>query len=68
MTIQTDAGPVITFGLDGTTTYHQEVAASSSDVKTGTRVQVQLGGRAQPTEGANGGINLGPAGDITVVP
>ena len=68
VTIQTDAGPVVTLNLDGTTTYHQQAAASSSDVKTGSRVQVKLGGRIQPTQGANGEINLGTARDITVVP
>ena len=68
VSVQTDAGPVVTFGLDGTTTYHQQAAASASDVKTGSKVEVKLGGRVQPTQGANGDINLGTAGDVTVVP
>jgi hypothetical protein len=68
ITIQTDAGPVITFGLDGTTTYHQQTDASASDVKTGTKVQVSPNGRIQPTQGANGEIDLGTAGSITIVP
>lgn len=68
ITIQTDAGPVITFSLDGTTTYHQEADASASDVKTGSKVQVSPSGRIQPTQGANGEIDLGTAGSITIVP
>lgn len=68
ISIQTDAGPVITFSLDGTTTYHQESDATASDVRTGTRVQVTPSSRVQPTRGADGEINLGTAGDITIIP
>jgi hypothetical protein len=68
ITIRTDAGLVVTFSLDGTTTYHQQAAASQSDVKTGSKVQVKLGGQVQPSRGTNGDINLGTAGDVTVVP
>jgi hypothetical protein len=70
VTVKLANGLTVTFGLDGTTTYHQQTAASQSDVKTGSTVQVQLGtnGRIQPQQDANGNFTLGTAGDITVVP
>ena len=68
LTIQTEAGMTVTVGLDDGTTYHQETPATSSDVTTGTKIQVQLDGGVRPSRDANGNINLGTAGDITVVP
>jgi hypothetical protein len=59
---------VITFGLDGTTTYHQQADASASDVTAGTKVQVTPGGRLELERGSNGDIDMGTAGDITIVP
>jgi hypothetical protein len=68
VTIKTDAGVTVTVGLDGTTAYHQQAAAAASDVKTGTKVQVQVEGRFRPGQGASGGFTLGTASDVTVVP
>jgi hypothetical protein len=68
LTIQTEAGVTVTVGLDDGTTYHQETPAASSDVTTGTKIQVQLDGGVRPSRDANGNINLGTAGDVTVVP
>jgi Zn-dependent alcohol dehydrogenase len=68
LTIQTEAGVTVTIGLDDGTTYHQEAPAASSDVTTGTKIQVQLDGGVRPSRDANGNINLGTAGDVTVVP
>ena len=58
----------VTVGLDDGTTYHQEAPAASSDVTTGTKIQVQLDGGVRPSRDANGNTNLGTADDITVVP
>jgi hypothetical protein len=68
VTIKTEAGMTVTVGLDSGTTYHQQAPAASSDVTTGTKIQVQLDGGVRPSRDANGNINLGTAGDITVVP
>jgi len=68
LTIQTEAGVTVTVGLDDGTTYHQEAPATSSDVTTGTKIEVQLDGGVRPSRDANGNINLGTAGDVTVVP
>jgi hypothetical protein len=68
VTLKTDAGVTVTIGLDAGTTYHQQAPATSSDVTTGKKIQVQLDGGVRPTRDASGNINLGTAGDITVVP
>jgi hypothetical protein len=68
VTIQTEAGMTVTVGLDAGTTYHQQSPATSSDVTTGKKIQIQLDGGVRPTRDASGNINLGTAGDITVVP
>jgi hypothetical protein len=68
VTIKTEAGMTVTIGLDDGTTYHQQAPAASSDVTTGTKIQVQLDGGVRPSRDANGNINVGTAGDITVVP
>jgi len=68
ITIQTEAGVTVTVGLDDGTTYHQEAPAASTDVTAGTKIQVQLDGGVRPSRDANGNINLGTAGDVTVVP
>jgi len=64
ITIKTASGQEITIALDSATTYHQQSAATSTDVKTGGTVIVRLGlGRA------GSGTQTGPtANDITVVP
>ena len=68
LTIKTEAGMTVTVGLDDGTTYHQEAPAASSDITTGTKIQVQLDGGVRPSQDANGNTNLGTADDITVVP
>lgn len=70
VTIQTTAGTTITVGLDGSTTYHQEAAATASDVTAGATVKLQISGGFRPDRsGANGGpVTLGTAADVTVVP
>jgi hypothetical protein len=68
ITIQTEGGQTVTIGLDGTTTYHQQAPAVASDVTTGDKVQVQLDGGVRPGQDSTGNINLGTAGDVTIVP
>ena len=68
VTIKTEAGMTVTIGLDDGTTYHQQAPAASSDVTTGTKIQVQLDGGVRPSRDASGNINVGTADDITVVP
>jgi hypothetical protein len=65
LTIKTASGQTIQVAVNGTTTYHAETSASSSDVKTGGTVIVRVGLR-QPGEA---GTTTGPtASDVTVVP
>jgi hypothetical protein len=77
ITIKTAAGAEITVSTSGDTTYHQQAAATSSDVKTGSTVRVQVDGFRGGRFG--GGPNASPAAsgaprgnasatDITVVP
>jgi hypothetical protein len=70
VTIKTASGMTVTVGLDPSTTYHQEVAATASDVQAGKTVQLQLSGGFRPDQGSSGDgtINLGTASDVTVVP
>ncbi len=68
VTIKTEDGMTVTVGLDAGTTYHQQAPATSSDVTAGTKIEVQFDGGVRPSRDANGNINLGTAGDITVVP
>jgi hypothetical protein len=65
ITIMTATGQSLTIATSGTTTYHQESSASSSDVKTGGTVIVRLGA---PTPGASATTTSPTANDITVVP
>jgi hypothetical protein len=59
----------VTVGLDGSTTYHQQAPASSSDVTVGDKVQVQLtGDGVRAGQDAGGNPELGIAGDVTIVP
>ena len=79
MTIKLPSGQTVTIGLNGSTTYHSQTAATASDVTSGSSVIVQLQGRG----GAGGGqprasgapapsgapaVGLGTAGSVTVVP
>jgi hypothetical protein len=68
VTFQTEGGMRVTVGLDAGTTYHQQAPAASSDVTTGSQIEVQLDGGVRPSQDASGNINLGTAGDVTVLP
>jgi len=76
ITLKTAAGAEITISTSGDTTYHQQAAATSSDVQTGSTVKVQVNGFRGGRFGG-GGANASPAPsgapqttatDITVVP
>jgi hypothetical protein len=76
ITLKTAAGAEITISTNGDTTYHQQAAATSSDVQTGSTVKVQVNGFRGGRFGG-GGANASPAPsgapqttatDITVVP
>lgn len=77
ITLKLANGSTITIPVDSNTAYHRQASATSSDVTTGTQVQVQLsaganggGGAQQPgASGApgTGGRTVGPASDITIV-
>ena len=60
MTITLANGSTVTVDLSGTTTYHNETAASSSDVKAGSTVTVQIdtaaAANATPNPGASGAL------------
>lgn len=79
ITITTQSGQSITIGLDSSTTYHQQAAASASDVQTGKTVILNVTGGFRPgisgngnngNSGgtSNGGFSLGTASDVTIVP
>jgi hypothetical protein len=66
LTIKTASGQTIQVALTGTTTYHAQTSASSSDVKTGGTVIVRVGVARQPDASAT---TTGPsASDVTIVP
>lgn len=60
MTIQEANGTTVTIDLTGNTTYHSEAPATSTQVKTGTSVTVQIDTSAlasqTPTPGASGAL------------
>jgi hypothetical protein len=72
MTITTDSGQTVEVTLGADTEYHQQSAGSASDVKTGSKVAVELdlaGRRAG--NGGQDGAGTGPTGtasDVTVIP
>lgn len=78
VTITTSAGTTVQLSIDGSTEYHQQAPAASSDVKTGSTVVVQVSGfpgrggqpgaSASPAPSAGTGGTTGTATDITVVP
>jgi len=53
ITIQEASGTSVTIDLSGDTTYHSEAAASSSDVKIGTSVTIQIDTSALASETPN---------------
>jgi hypothetical protein len=70
LTITTADGQTLEFSLGPDTTYDAKTPAVASDVKVGSKVEVQLapgaGGRAFASAGPSG--PLGTAGSVTVVP
>jgi hypothetical protein len=70
LTLLLSTGATVTIDLSGSTTYHNETAGSSSDVKVGTKVQVQINTAAAagttPNPSASGGRTL-TASDILIV-
>jgi hypothetical protein len=66
LTLKTADDQIIQIALDGSTTYHAQTDASSSDVAPGGKVQVRIDIRALGGTGSgSGGMS---AGDVTVVP
>ena len=65
LTLKTADGRTIQVALDGTTTYHAQTDATSSDVMTGARVLVRL---ALGTRNGGGNGGTSSAGDVTVMP
>lgn len=61
ITISLPNGQSVTFATDGSTTYHQQTAGSSSDVAAGKQVIVQVTGR-----GTGPGSNPAPSGAAPV--
>ena len=77
ITLKTAAGAEITISTSGDTTYHQQAAATSSDVKTGSTVLVRVNGFRGGRFGGGANASPAPSGaprtaatatDITVVP
>ena len=70
MTIKTADGQTIQVALNGSTTYHAQTDATSSDIAAGGKVQVRLdvgsfGGGPNASPGTGSGAT---ARDVTVVP
>jgi hypothetical protein len=77
VTIKTTGGAEITVSTTGDTTYHQQAAAASGDVKSGSTVLVRVDGFRGRFGGGGPGASPAPSGaprtnatatDITVVP
>jgi hypothetical protein len=75
LTLKTADGQMIQVALSGSTTYHAQTDASTSDVVTGAKVLVRLdfrrgdGGPGPAATAGTGGTTTGPtANDVTVVP
>ena len=78
ITIKLGSGQSVDIPINGTTTYHQENAGSSSDVQAGKNVLIQLQPRTQGTAGASpapiasgapggGRLPFGTAKDVIVL-
>ncbi|MEZ0240555.1 MAG: hypothetical protein ACAH65_07135 [Chloroflexota bacterium] len=65
LTIRTASGQTIEVALNGSTTYHAQASASSSEVKTGGTVVVRVELRQPDGSGTTSGPT---ASDVTVVP
>ena len=77
VTVETAGGAEITISTNGDTTYHQQAAATSADVKTGSTVLVRVDGFRGGRFGGGANASPAPSGapqsnatatDITVVP
>jgi hypothetical protein len=72
LTITTASGQTIEVSLGADTEYHQQAAGSASDVKTGSKVAVELDvtGRRAGNGGQDGSGSgaTGTASDVTVIP
>ena len=62
LTLQTASGQTVTIDLTGTTTYHSQAAATASDVKPGSTVQVQIEFNRSAFAGGGGGGGFGAGG------
>jgi len=73
LTLTLDNGASVTVPLDSQTTYHDASAGSASDVAVGSTVVIEPGttsfqpGASFNPGDASGGLNFGPAVDVTVV-
>jgi len=79
ITVKMDDGTTVSVPLNTSTTYHQATSSSASSVAVGDKVAVQAGAptftnggpgsspEASPGAGGFGGLQLGPASDVTVV-
>jgi len=70
LTITTANGQTLEFTLGSSTTYGSKSPATVSDIKTGSRVEVQLnfGAGGRPTASATASGPIGTASSVTVVP
>jgi hypothetical protein len=77
VTVKTAGGAEITISTNGDTTYHQQAAAASGDVKSGSTVLVRVDGFRGGRFGGGPNASPAPSGaprenatatDITVVP
>jgi hypothetical protein len=72
LTITTANGQTLQFALGADTTYSSRTPASAADVKTGSKLEVQLqlgaGGFRPNASAAPSGGPVGTAGSVTVVP
>jgi hypothetical protein len=70
LTITTANGQTLEFSLGSGTTYNTKTSATASDVKTGSKIEVQLdfGAGGRPTASAAASGPIGTASSVTVVP
>ena len=70
LTITTANGQTVQLTLGADTTYHTQAPATASDVKAGSKVEVQLqfGAGGRPTASAASAGPVGTASSVTVVP
>jgi len=71
LTVTTAGGQTLTFTLGSDTTYGTRTPGTASDVKTGSKVEIQLAtgaGGDRPTASADASTPLGTAASVTVVP